>query len=220
METLTAVAAVVIGWFLNEATFWLRSRGQRLESIGRLLSELLEIRHRIVTFELLTNELRRRVVLTAPQTALFKSVLDKLFPPDPKLPERYEAAIEALAGLQPLLAFEFRSKEQLPRLLATLRATQVSVAETPNAGLNLFVEAETFLYGEGVKTIENAIRVLAIRHGIVTAVRISRLLARKPEFPSSATEYIDRVVAAARAMESAASPNPSSEGPAAHGASS
>jgi hypothetical protein len=187
LETLASVAA---GWGLSELSQYLRRRSLRLTAIGKALAELLEIRHHLRAVEMVFAELRRRFPqVSAGDLLAGMNWIEQLLPPDPGLPRRYEEAVTELAGSEPLLAFQLRSKEQLPPVLVRLRALQLV---DPNA-VDLVFQTDEFLRSQGLVAIDDAIRDLAWHHGVLTWCSIRRLLSKKLELPTEFDKFVTRV---------------------------
>src|SRR5437667_2595592 len=65
LDQLWPAAGVVLGWFLNEASQYLRIRSEARKPIAQALAEILEIRFSAILFPKACEQLRER--LGAPQ---------------------------------------------------------------------------------------------------------------------------------------------------------
>ncbi len=192
-KLLLPFGALVLGWALSELTHYLEARRQVRYAAGRALAELLEVRHYLRGIEFVFAELRRLLPLPPHDALQGMTWLEQLMPPDPHLPDRYNAALTELAATSPLLAYQLRSKEQLPLLLTKLRAAALA---DPTAA-QLAIEADRFLRAEGLGPLEEAISHLAWRHGFGTWFR-TRVKLKRP--PVDLKEYQDAVARYVKAL--------------------
>ena len=187
-QVLVALLAVAVGWLLSEVSHRLRRRDDRTAAAGKALTELLEIRHYLLGINLVFCEIRRHVQLSPGEVLTGMKWIDQLLPPDPRLPERYEQAVSALAGASPIAAFHLRSKDQLPQLLVKMRSIQLVDPGYPD----LLYSTDEFLRDRGLAALDESIRELAWIHGMRTWLRIRRLLGRTPQLPLELAEFMDR----------------------------
>lgn len=181
--------AVFAGWLLSEMSQLFRERRNRKSAAGVALAELLEIRYYLQALDLAFREMRARAVGVPVQEVLKGMTwLEQSMPPDPGLPERYERAVSAISGSDPILGFQLRNKAQLPAVLTRFRALQLGGEEA----VDLFASQE-FLHASGLGGLEDAIRDLAWAHGLVTWIRVRVRLRRPLQLPEEVSRFFPGV---------------------------
>lgn len=124
-----AIVAVIVGWSLNELSFHLRVRLEDRRSIGRALSELMEIRHELIALPKIMEVVRTKIPIPSEAGPQIRQALESLLPYSEGLEKRYDAAVTSVSGAFPMLAFELRSKDALRPFLARMRVLLQSDAE-------------------------------------------------------------------------------------------
>lgn len=171
-KLLLSLGSVVIGWLLSELGHYRRGRSAAKAAVGRALSELLEIRHYLRAINLVFREIRERLPLPPSEVLRGMVWIQHLMPADPKLPERFTAAVTEIAATHPLLAFELRSKDEIPSYLLKLRSLQVP--ESGDSPIQLAVDE--VISRSLIDTLEKSIRELAFSHSFYTWWRIRKHL--------------------------------------------
>jgi hypothetical protein len=197
METLQVVApllGVVVGGMLTGITAYLRDRKERKRVIALALADLLEVRHRMVTFEILLKEISNIANVQQEQMPQIRQMLDSVVPQDPGLDDRYDAAVSLLAGMDPVLAFAMRSRNALPKMLALARALATEHAIDPGA----FARIEVFLRTQMTPHLNSAVEQLARSHSIFTAHQVKRLIKKSESTPAAAAEFFEQFSRAAQ----------------------
>lgn len=145
-----------------------KARRERKRAIAMALSDLLEVRHRVVHL----NEVIKYIqgVAKIPSLAMphMRNLLDQLIPSDNKLDARFNDAVSLLAGMDPLLAYELRSKNTLPLLLSRIRALVASTGE----GLADYESTEIALVEAMTPAINQAVLLVAKKHSWSTYWRV------------------------------------------------
>lgn len=115
--------AVTVGWGLHELSDAIRLRREDRRAIGRILAEVLELRHSIRAIPVVVGEIRNRIAIPIDAEPvlrnIFSSVLSQM---TAGIAERYNNAIDSISGRLPLLAYELRSKDQFHPVLNHLQA--------------------------------------------------------------------------------------------------
>jgi len=122
MDKIITLLAVALGWLLNELSTLLRLRREDRRAAGPVLTDLLEIRHRLVALDAVVAELGKRFEVPPQGRLLLQRFLQTLIPEAPKFVETYEAAVSTLARVDPIIAFRVRGQPWIAPLLARLRA--------------------------------------------------------------------------------------------------
>lgn len=192
MDTLQVIApliGVVLGGALSGITAHLRARRERKRVLASALSDLLEVRHRVVSVELLLQRVAAIARIEPQHLSAIRDVIESLAPLDDAVHSRYDTAITLLAEVDPVLAFDLRSKNAFPRVLSVLRA----VATQADANLAEFEAFESLLRSAAAPGLNGAIQKLAWSHSIVTAVKVKRLLRRTQELPPDVDAFLTKL---------------------------
>ena len=186
MDKIITLLAVALGWLLNELSTLLRLRREDRRAAGPVLTDLLEIRHRLVALDAVVAELGKRFEVPPQGRLLLQRFLQTLIPEAPKFVETYEAAVSTLARVDPIIAFRVRGQPWIAPLLARLRA----LAAFDQAGAEFW----SAVVEPGVLTLlrpglEELILDVARAHGWRTWWRVRRRL-REPVLSRSDKERI------------------------------
>jgi hypothetical protein len=112
-DSLRAVLLVVVGFVLGQFNNYVTTRRERKKAISAALADLLEVRHQYVGVDVTINELAKLGNMPEHLKSQLRSLLDTFLPSWDELHARYEESVTLLSGLDPLLAFELRSKDLL-----------------------------------------------------------------------------------------------------------
>ena len=176
------VGAVAAGWGLNEVSQAFRARGAKRRALGKALAELLEIRHYLKAIDATFAEVRKRMPISHEDLRQGLQFFDTLLPPDPQLPQRFDAALDEIAGVDPLLAFALKNKDRIPLLLTRLRAVQLPAP----VDAKTFSDVEDHLRASAIDALNASIRRVAWARDPVTWVRVVNHLRRKPTLSTQA----------------------------------
>jgi hypothetical protein len=179
------VAGTVLGWVLSQIGQWFLARREEKKAVARALSELLEIRFRLLVIPRVAELLSQHYPITADGQTAIKIAFTRLFPADADIGKRYAEAVSLVAACNPILGFKLRSQDLASPLLDTLR--QLSLADGPNAAA-AFARIEDELMGHLRPNLERLLREIAWMHGLTTWWRVRRLLARPMEVPQGFLE--------------------------------
>lgn len=136
-----AVAGTLAGFMLNELSYVWRMRREDGRKVGQALAELLEIRHQIEAVPAVMEVLRSRIPAPIPASAEFqiRAIYRAFLPNVETLRQRYDAAVTAVGGAFPVLAFKLRSKDLMTPLMTQLSAM---VGQDNNTAAEVFVKME------------------------------------------------------------------------------
>jgi len=163
LPSILAIVALIVKMFLDEFGKDRQERRDEKAAVARTLAELLEMRYQLRGIALLQKSLRDWLTpLGMPaggEVAIIAQFKDWL-PAIDDLKGRYETAVSLIAATDPFLAFQLRSKDLGPSLLARLRK---QVAADPKSIL-LWTLVEPELASALVADLDRLIRELAARH--------------------------------------------------------
>ena len=192
LSVLVPIASLIAGWFLNEMSKKYQMSRERRAHIGRALSNLLELHHQIRSVENSIHLLMHHFTLPKDQEPALRAILSQLMPQGDECVERYEEAIEQLSESDPLVAFDLRTKAQIPRFIASLR-TMDALHGTSDVDMVLI---EKKLKGMLIPALELAIKELASLHGRSTLRQVNRMLGSPFEMPIELNEFLQKAQAA------------------------
>jgi len=186
---ISAVVGAFVVWMFNEIAKKFQMSRERRAYVGRALSNLLELRHRIRAMEDAIQLLMSHFDLSKDQEPAMRVILEQVIPQSDEYLGRYEEAIELLSESDPLVAFDLRTKAQIPRLLATLRTMGAHQGTT---------EVDMIFFEKQFKRmiiphLEAAIMILAKLHGRSTLRQVNRMLNAPIEMPD---EFLQKALAA------------------------
>lgn len=197
-QILAPLLGVVLGGAISGAGWLWRERQERKRIVACALADLLEVRHRIVSVDIVLRDLRQRVPMPEDVSPVLRVAIDQFFPVDNGLHTRYDSAVSLLAGIDPMLAFSLRSKNTVPTLLATVRSLAQAGGATPQEVESI----ESSLSDAVERSLNDASLVLALAHSPATARRVKRLISRKEEMPSELNAFLGKVQHMAQANTS------------------
>ena len=185
MDALVAIAAVAVGWVLNEISRDRESSRNRKEAISSALSVMLEMRHRAKTIKYVLDRMQNA---GAPGEIIpvMRALFDALLPQSEKDSIAYYEAVAELAKTSPLLAFQYRSRERLFDFLKNWREMMSSGGLAPadmeklESQLNSVIEPH----------IDDGCIELAWKHSMVAWWKIRQALKKEYKFPDELEELL------------------------------
>lgn len=189
MDMLVAVVGLVVGWFLNEISKRFQLSRERQGHIGRALSNLLELHHRIRAVEHTIHHLSQQFELSDDAEHVLRPLLQQVIPQSDECVARYEDAIEQLSESDPLSAFELRTTGRIPHMLATLS----SILPLHGASASDMALMEKQLKEMLIPSLVAAIRELARLHGYSTKKRIEAYLDAPLQMPAEAQAFLQNI---------------------------
>jgi hypothetical protein len=189
-----AVAGTLAGFMLNELSYVWRMRREDKRKVGQALAELLEIRRQIEAIPAIMDVLRSRIPAPIPAIAEFqiRAIYRALIPNVETLRQRYDAAVTAVAGAFPVLAFELRSKDMVTPLM-----THLSSMVADNTAAEMFVKMEDQIVQAIRPVLEDLIKQTASLHSRKARHDVDSLLRQKFELPKSFDRFISQALSQA-----------------------
>lgn len=179
------VLGVAIGWCLNELSQLWRARREDRKAIGRALSDLLLIRHRLLGIPKVVEELSKRLSIPEPAQVLLGHILSSWIPVD-ALTKRYEEAVTLVSGIDPLLGFRLRSQDLVSTLTAQLRA----VALNDLGSVSAWPKFDRWFLEQIVPELDRMVLDVARGFSWLAWIRTRRRLKRAFELPPGALESL------------------------------
>lgn len=195
MRELITLLAVAVGWLLNELSSLIRLRREDRRSIGPVLRDLLEIRHRLFALDSAIAELKRHLPIPAEAESPLKQVLKMLVPPPPRLQERYDEAVSIVARANPLLASRLSRQGSLEPYLNKLGQL---AASDPAASNFWSTVVEPFLLQLVKPNLDELILDVAKAHGFLTGWRVRRTLKKPMELTQHEQQQISNLLSQAQ----------------------
>ena len=189
-----AVSAVILGGAANELGHYFADRRERKRSIGRALSDLLEIRVRFIGAEMVIAELGKIFPLSALDQAQARTAFHNLVGGWPQLAQRYNESVTLVASLSPVLAYRLRSKEVGQQIFQIVDMAAASAQqEAAQAHAIWQTQLSPLLSKEVAGTLTDTCRRVAWKHGVLTWWDVRGILKRSTELPPEAKQYLDVV---------------------------
>lgn len=191
VKDLLPLVGVIVGALLTLLTGqlgqWLASRRDEKKAIARALSDLLEIRLRLLAVPKIPELLAKHFPIPPEAHTAMKIVFTRLIPPDADIGKRYGEAVTLVAACDPILGFRLRSQDIASPLLDTLR--QLAFADGPSSAA-AFANVETELMGHLKPHLDELIKEIAWLHGWSTWWKVRRRLNRPMELPAGFMEAL------------------------------
>jgi hypothetical protein len=208
-QIIAPLIGVVLGSALTGFGVLLNARKERRRLIAVSLTDLLEIRHRMIGFDLVLKHLRSEFQISKEYLPLLRNFFDTLAPLDPDLDKRFNDAVSLLSGIDPIMSFTLRSKIELPKVLFALR--NFATATTNGSGLADFETFESLLRSSIAPSLNEAVISLANSHSIFTWFKVKALIKRSETLPPEAIHLFAQLKAQMQKYQSSLPlvPNPS-----------
>ena len=188
-----AVLGTLVGFVLNEISYAWRLRREDKRKVGQALSELLEIYRQIGAVPECMEVLRSKIPAPIPRQAEFqlRAMFRALIPDVEVLRQRYQAAVTAVAGAFPVLAYELRAKDMFTPIINQIS----SVVGLPDEiGAGLFVRMEDQMVSEIRPVLKKLIRETATLHGRKTRKEVEEVLMFKSELPRGFDSFLSQAI--------------------------
>jgi hypothetical protein len=179
VQLVLPLVGVVLGAVLSGVGGYLKHRNERKRVIARALSDLLEIRHRFVGVDAIFQETKKHTHVPADAAVMLREFFGKMLEIDDETQKRYRDALDALAGIDPVLAFRLRSKDQVPNLIRSIK----DAALRYGASSAEVSQVEPILREFAVPALNDAVLELAGYHSSRTKQEVEKLVSRVFEFP-------------------------------------
>ena len=191
LKDLLPLVGVIVGALLTLLTGqlgqWLASRRDEKKAIARALSDLLEIRLRLLAVPKIPELLAKHFPIPPEAHTAMKIVFTRLIPPDVDIGKRYGEAVTLVAACDPILGFRLRSQDIASPLLDTLR--QLAFADGASSAA-AFANVETELMGHLKPHLDELIKEVAWLHGWSTWWKVRSRLNRPMELPEGFIEAL------------------------------
>jgi len=186
-EGLRSVILLLIGFVIGQFNSYFTTRKERKEAVSTALHDLLEVRHQYFALEVVMQELEKISAFPQHLQSQLRLVFDTFLPNWEELHHRYEESVTVLAGLDPLLAFNLRSKDLVRPMM--LRIHSLMAADPQAAAL-----VAPLLKSSFTPSIEKAFKAsilrLARNKSWVCWYYTKKVLKRKDDFPKEFLEII------------------------------
>lgn len=175
LQPFMPLLGVVVGALVTGFGNLYKAHVARKKLIAQALSDLLEVRHRVVMMNEVMKKLQTAAVLPGASIPHLRNVFDQCFPMDPKLDERFNEAVTLLAGVDPVLAFNLRSKNLAPVLLKNVRA----IAAQTEPDLAGYESVERHLIDAMEPSINSAVLSMAKEHSFKVHAQVKAIISDK-----------------------------------------
>ncbi len=179
------VLGVAIGWSLNELSQLWRARREDRKAIGKALSDLMLIRHRLLWIPKAVEEISKHLPIPEPVQVLMGHVFSSWIPVD-ALTKRYEEAVTVVSGIDPLLGFRLRSQDLVSSLTGQLRA----MALNDPGSVSAWPKFERWFLEQIVPELDKMVLDVAWSFSWLTWFKTRRKLRKTPELPPGALESL------------------------------
>lgn len=205
-DSFKSAGLIVLGWLLGQAEHWFTEHRERRKALSRALADLLEIRHQLMGMEFALGEIGKLGQIPPQVASQFRLFSESLLPDWNELHRRFDESVTVVAGLDPLLGFELRSKEFIRPLLQRLHL--VIAQGDPQAAI-IGQAVNQSLFGEAEAALCDAILKVSRKRGPITWYRVRRALRPNEKLQEKVRKFMDTLkVAAAEVQAKAPAPAP------------
>jgi hypothetical protein len=185
-DAFKSVALVLVGVFASQFQQWLSKRQERKRAIRRAVADLLEVRFHVVGVERIFKELRQFGEIPPQLYPQFRLFIDSLLPNWEELHRRYDESVTVVAGFDPILGYQLRSKDAIwpamQRLHTMIPNDPQALAVAPLVSQTLTAQLE--------KPLNDAILKVSRKCGWITWFRVRRTLTSE-QFESAVKTIAD-----------------------------
>jgi len=189
------LAGVVLGWSLTFFASNLKDRAENRQRIGRLLSKLVALHSQLKTQIRASEGLKSVADNWEGYEKIRGHVLQRYFMEPPSFIESLNDSIDEIAGTYPLRALALLS------LFDVLHKSKIGALPSSSKSEGLYVRLLS-VYEVGLDVCEASlkkhIRYFALRHGVVTFVRVTFDLVRREKREPSTTELLNKFAESVR----------------------
>lgn len=165
MDKIIALIAVALGWLFSELSSVVRLRREDRRAAGPVLTDLFEIRNRLVSMDECMKEFGHQLQLPHQARLQLQQYLLTVFPEPPGFIEKYEEAVSTLARVDPIRAFRLRGQMLVGPFVTALRGLAASTPADSELWSTIF---EPEFQGRFKRHLEELILEVARAHGWLT----------------------------------------------------
>jgi len=202
VKYISPLVGVIIGWFLKEVSQMVRLHREDRRAIGQVLTDLMEIRYRLLGIEKISDEIKR-FKISVQEQLLLKSFIDNILSNLQDLNKRYEKRVNTIASADPLLGFQLRSKDLLNPYISQIR----SIASMSEDSATIWNQIEVQLIESAEPEFERLILKLSWLHSWRTWLYTRRYLRRSLEIPPEFEELISSMIEQNKQSETEENPS-------------
>jgi len=181
LQPVFPLVGVVVGAVMTGFGQIYKVRQERKRVIALALSDMLEVRHRVVTLNAALKYFQMHGNLPSVSMPHFRNFLDHIIPLDDKLDARFGEAVTLLAGMDPVFAFDLRSKNLLPQFINKLRLVATAAGED----LARYEAFESKLIEVLTPKLDEAVLRIAKYHSSKVYREVQAVVARKDNIEES-----------------------------------
>jgi hypothetical protein len=205
LKDVLPVAAVAVGWALNELSQIIRARREDKKGVRKALSDLLLIRHQLIAVPRVVSAISSRLKVPPEGQVLLGSLIDN-FVRAGALSKRFDDSVTLVAAFDPLLAFRLRSNDIVATLIPQLRAA--ALADT--ASTSAWPKLEGWFVTQVVPELESRILEVARLVGWWTWWRTRKRFKAPMDLPENYVESFVTMAQAAFAQQNKGKPQAAS----------
>lgn len=185
-EHIFPIITLLLGWFLNSFAPIFQERRDNRKALGKAIADLLEIRYDLYARQIAMGELKKIGSLTPNDERVVWGMLSKALPQPPDLSKRYDEAVTLIAGSEPLLGFQLRSKDYISKIGSILTQIETQAGQS----ISMISEMEAQMYRAAIPHINEVVADLSRRHGLFTGFQTRRFLKKEVTMPQEAEDLM------------------------------
>lgn len=197
-----SVLGIFLGFLLGQVSGFFTARKERKIAVSVALAELLELRYQLFGMESMMEQITGLFGnIPEHEKSQIRLLIIGLLPKWEETHSRYEACVNTIAGLDPLLAFHLRSKDYILQLVNWLHSLMGKDA----TAASLFGPVLSNILVDSFKPVlDKSILLLARKKSYLCWFRTYRLLRRSTTVTQDAMRLLKPVTANIEALKAAA----------------
>lgn len=190
-EWFRSAVNILIGFLIGQLTGFVAERRERKKAIAHALSDLLIVKYQLFALEEVVEEIGEIIGdIPEHEKSQLRVVFNSLLPNWNELHSRYDQSVTTLAGLDPLMAFDLRSKDFILPLLNWVHSV---MAQDPQAAAMMGPVFKTKLMSKVEPLLDKSLLRLAREKNLLCWYETHRLLKKGVKLPDELQDFLEPV---------------------------
>lgn len=188
-EKLVPIVALIVGWFLNELHHVFVVKQSHSAALRQALAQLLETRYQLKIVEHVVAEIKSRAPEVRQHIPQIRSFLEAMFGDEKSAADRYQSAIEVVAGSDPFIAFQLTSRNRIGVFFQQWRHMALSAGVQGDELEAIESELKQLL----TPNLDESLVDIASEISWIAKRKTRQLISTKMKFPSELTDLLNKV---------------------------
>lgn len=187
LNLIMPLLGVLIGSILTGTGSVIRGRLERKRLIARALTELLEIRHQMISLDRVLTLLASQLQIPPEAMPVVRSLVSSIVPIDSEVHQRYEEVVTLLSGEDPLLGFHLRARCSILTFTESMRTSGIEHGVEPAVIEKIGNELSSLIIPE----LNKVVLLVGRKHSIITWWKLRKILNKSDEIPSNVLNFME-----------------------------